>query len=487
MGSYTELTAYELRNLIQKGDLKAEELIHTLFERIDEVETDIKAFVTLTKKHALTSAKAIDKKVQGSNKISLLAGIPVAIKDNICTKDIRTTCSSKMLDNYVPPYSATVIERLQHEGAIIIGKTNMDEFAMGTTTESSFYQITHNPWNLDCVPGGSSGGSAAAVAAEEAIIALGSDTGGSIRCPASFTGITGMKVTYGLISRYGLISYACSLEQIGPLVKTVRDCALLLNILTGHDPLDSTTLPMQPSDYLSNLQKDIKGVRIGIPKEFMGEGTDSAVSQKVWNAIQVLESLGASYEEVSIPLINYGVPTYYIIAMSEASSNLARYDGIRYGHRIAQDEGNWNEAFAEDRMGLGPEVRRRIMLGTYALSAGYYDMYYLKALKVRTLLRKQFETKFKTFDVIAGPTMPSTAFKIGEKISDPLSMYRADIDTVSANITGLPSLSIPCGFSHGLPIGLQLTGNSLQESLLLQVGHNFQKVTDFHTKRPPMK
>jgi len=486
MASFYELTAYELHSMLQNGDITAEELIYSLFDRIQKTETKIKAYITLLKENAINQARLLDKKLRNSNFFGILAGIPIAIKDNICTKNIRTTCSSKMLDNYVPPYNATVIERILAEGGIIIGKTNMDEFAMGTTTESSYYQITHNPWSLEHVPGGSSGGSAAAVAADETILALGSDTGGSIRCPASFCNITGIKVSYGSISRYGLISYACSLEQIGPLTKDVRDCALLLNVLVGRDPYDSTTLNRPKIDFLATLDEDIKGLRIGIPKEFMGTGTAEAVSKAVWNAVHLLESFGVTYDEISIPLIDYAVPCYYIIAMSEASSNLARYDGIRYGYRVEKDEGEWNEIFAEDRLAFGPEVRRRIMLGTYALSAGYYDMYYLKALKVRTLLRNQFEAQFKSYDIILGPTMPTTPFKIGEMISDPLAMYRTDIDTVAANVTGLPAISIPCGFSDGLPIGLQLIGNSLQEELLLRVAYKFQQETDYHKKKPPI-
>ncbi|MFX1294965.1 MAG: Asp-tRNA(Asn)/Glu-tRNA(Gln) amidotransferase subunit GatA [Promethearchaeota archaeon] len=482
-----ELTAYQLRSTLISGDISAEELIHSIFERIQRVEEKIKGFITLLKDDALKRAKEIDNKIKKSQIKGQIIGLPIAIKDVICTQNVRTTCGSKMLDNYIPPYNATVINNILQEGGIIIGKTNMDEFAMGTTTESSYYGITHNPWNLACVPGGSSGGSGAVIAADESIISLGSDTGGSVRCPASFCNVTGLKSTYGLISRYGLVSYACSLEQIGPLTKDVRDCALLLNVIVGHDPYDSTTIKLQKKDYLANLDKNVKGLRIGIPKEFMGEGTDEIVSKTIWEAVHLLEGHGATYEEISIPLIGYSVPCYYIIAMSEASSNLARYDGMRYGYRVMNDEGEWNKVFAEDRMAFGPEVRRRIMLGTYALSAGYYDMYYLKALKVRTLLKKQFEKQFKFSDVIIGPTMPTTAFKIGEKIFDPLSMYRADIDTVASNITGLPAISIPCGFSDGLPIGLQITGNLLQEELLLRVAYKFQQLTDYHKKKPSLR
>ena len=417
-----ELPAHQLQSMLSHGETSSEELVHSLFERIERIEGRIKSYITLLKEDALKQARLADKQLKSSKAVGKLTGIPIAIKDNICVQNIRTSCASKMLDNYIPPYHATVVERLLKEGAIIIGKTNMDEFAMGSSTETSYYGTTHNPWNLEHVAGGSSGGSGAAIAADEAILALGSDTGGSIRCPASFCNGTGVKVTYGLISRYGLVSYACSLEQIGPLTKDVRDCALLLNTLVGHDPHDCTTFQIPKKNYLESLETDIKNLKIGVPHEYMEEGTDKAVSTAVWNIIHLLETFGASYCEISLPLINYAVPCYYIIAMSEASSNLARYDGIRYGFRVDRDEGNWNEVYSEDRLVFGPEVRRRIMLGTYALSAGYYDMYYLKALKIRSLIRKEFETQFKSFDVIIGPTMPTTAFKIGEKISDPLAM-----------------------------------------------------------------
>jgi aspartyl-tRNA(Asn)/glutamyl-tRNA(Gln) amidotransferase subunit A len=482
-----ELTAHQLQSMLSHGDTSSEELIHSLFERIERIEGKIKSYITILKEDALKQAKIADKQLKSSKAVGKLTGVPIAIKDNICAQNVRTSCASKMLDNYIPPYNATVVERLLNEGAIIIGKTNMDEFAMGSSTETSYYGATHNPWNLEHVAGGSSGGSGAAIAADETILALGSDTGGSIRCPASFCNGTGMKVTYGLISRYGLVSYACSLEQIGPLTKDVHDCALLLNVLVGHDPFDSTTLQLPKKDYLESLETDIKHLKIGVPREYLGEGTDKAVSKAIWNVIHLLETFGATYSEISLPLINYSVPCYYIIAMSEASSNLARYDGIRYGFRVEKDEGNWNEVYSEDRHAFGPEVRRRIMLGTYALSAGYYDMYYLKALKIRSLIRKEFENQFKSFDVIIGPTMPTIAFKIGEKISDPLAMYRSDIDTVVANITGMPAISIPCGFSDGLPIGVQLMGNLFQEDLLLRVSYKVQQETDYHKKKPPLE
>jgi aspartyl-tRNA(Asn)/glutamyl-tRNA(Gln) amidotransferase subunit A len=487
MPSLYELPAHQLQSMLSHGDTSSEELIHSLFERIERIEGRIKSYITLLKEAALKQARIADKQLKSSRAVGKLTGIPIAIKDNICVQNIRTSCASKMLDNYVPPYNATVVERLLKEGAIIIGKTNMDEFAMGSSTETSYYGTTHNPWNLKHVAGGSSGGSGAAIAADETILALGSDTGGSIRCPASFCNGTGIKSTYGLISRYGLVSYACSLEQIGPLTKDVRDCALLLNTLVGHDPHDSTTLQIPKKDYLESLEAEIKQLKIGVPREYMEEGTDKAVSKAVWNVIHLLETFGASYSEISLPLINYAVPCYYIIAMSEASSNLARYDGIRYGFRVNQDEGDWNEVYSEDRLAFGPEVRRRIMLGTYALSAGYYDMYYLKALKIRSLIRKEFENQFKSFDVIIGPTMPTTAFKIGEKTSDPLAMYRSDIDTVVANITGMPAISIPCGFSDRLPIGVQLMGNLFQEDILLRVSYKIQQETDYHKKKPHLE
>ncbi|MHA1276752.1 MAG: Asp-tRNA(Asn)/Glu-tRNA(Gln) amidotransferase subunit GatA [Candidatus Helarchaeota archaeon] len=487
MSRLHELTAYELRMKIVSGETTSEELTHSIFERIALVEEKLNGYITLLKDEALTQAQDIDDQLKNNEELGEIMGLPIVIKDNICVCDTRTSCGSKMLDNYVPPFNATVVNRVLDAGGVILGKSNMDEFAMGTTTESSYYGATYNPWNLDHVPGGSSGGSAAIIAADEATLALGSDTGGSIRCPASFCNTTGIKVTYGSISRYGLVSYACSLEQIGPLTKDVRDCALFLNVLIGQDPKDNTSIKRDTKNFLKYLTGDIKGLHIGIPKEFMAEGTNEAVSKAVWNAVHLFESHGANYEEISIPLISYAVPCYYIIAMSEASSNLARYDGLRYGYRVQHDEGEWNEVFAEDRMAFGPEVRRRIMLGTYALSAGYYDMYYLKALKVRTLLKQQFEKQFKTYDVIMGPTMPTTAFKIGALISDPLSMYRADIDTVAANVTSMPALSIPCGFNNGLPIGLQLIGNSLQEGTLLRLGYKFQLETDYHTKKPPLR
>jgi aspartyl-tRNA(Asn)/glutamyl-tRNA(Gln) amidotransferase subunit A len=392
-----------------------------------------------------------------------------------------------MLKDYVPPYDATVMEKLSNEGAIIIGKTNMDEYAMGTTTETSFFGATRNPWNLEKVPGGSSGGSAAAVTAGEAPLALGSDTGGSIRCPASYCSDVGLKPTYGLVSRYGLISYANSLEQIGPLTMNAEDCALLLSVISGHDSKDSTSVNLRQKDYTSLLKEETKGLRIGVPKEFMSEGVEENVKKAVWKAIGKLENLGCMYDEVSLPSMSYALAAYYIVAMSEASSNLARYDGLRYGFREERDEGDWATVYAKDRKtGFGTEVRRRIMLGTYALSAGYYDQYYLRALKVRTILRRDFEKAFRSFDVLVGPTMPLLPFNIGEKIGDPLTLYMCDILTVPANLTGYPAMSVPCGFHDGLPIGLQVIGKPFDEEKILQVAYTYEQNTDHHLHKPSL-
>lgn len=390
-----------------------------------------------------------------------------------------------MLENFVPPYDATVIERLKREDAIIIGKTNMDEFAMGSTTETSYFGPTRNPWDLTKVPGGSSGGSAAALVAGEAALALGSDTGGSIRCPASYCSIIGLKPTYGLVSRYGLIAYANSLEQIGPLAKSTVDCALLLSIIGGYDPKDSTSVNIPLTNYLSSLTDDLKGVKIGLPKEFFGEGVEESVVKHALTAVQVLEELGVAYEEISLPSLKYALATYYIIAMSEASSNLARYDGIRYGYRVERDDADWSKIYARNRRaGFGAEVRRRIILGTYALSAGYYEQYYLKALKIRTLIRRDFERALKKFDALAGPTMPLPPFNIGEKIRDPLTLYMCDVLTVPANLIGYPAISIPCGFEGNLPIGFQIIGKPFNESTLFKVSFAFENNTDFARRKP---
>ena len=482
-----ELTATEAASKIRSQDLTVEEYLLSIFDRINETEDKVHAFVTLIKDQAIEKAKETDKNIRKLKKIRLLAGIPIAIKDVICTRGVHTTCSSGMLKDYVPPYDATVVEKLSNEGAIIIGKTNMDEYAMGTTTETSFFGATRNPWNLEKVPGGSSGGSAAAVIAEEAPLALGSDTGGSIRCPASYCSDVGLKPTYGLVSRYGLISYANSLEQIGPLTRNVEDCALLFSVISGHDCRDSTSVNLLPKDYTALLKKEVKELRIGVPQEFFSEGVEENVKKAIWKAIGKLESLGCTYDEVSLPSMSYALAAYYIVAMSEASSNLARYDGLRYGFRKEQDEGDWATVYAKDRKdGFGTEVRRRIILGTYALSAGYYDQYYLKALKVRTILRRDFEKVFRNFDVLVGPTMPLLPFNIGEKIGDPLTLYMCDILTVPANLTGYPAMSMPCGFHDGLPIGLQIIGRPFDEETILRIAYTYEQNTNHHLRKPSL-
>ena len=464
----------QLKDQLVNGS--SEEYLQKLFDKIEH--SSLNAFTTLAKDSALARAREFDRKPwQG-----LLAGIPIAIKECISTQGIETTCSSKILRGYVPPYDAHVVERLKAEGAIVMGKTNMDEFAMGTSTETSCFGPTRNPWDLGTVPGGSSGGSAGAVAGGEAPCALGSDTGGSVRCPASFCGIVGLKPTYGLVSRYGLIAYANSLEQIGPLTNTVEDTALLMEIIAGHDWRDTTSA--EKGSYIPGLKNGIRGLKIGIPKEYFGEGVDKKVEKAIWDAISTLESLGAAWKEVSLPHTRYALAAYYVIAMSEASSNLARFDGLRYGLRKDEDQ-DWHTTYSEIRAeGFGPEVKRRILLGTYALSAGYYGRYYLKALKVRTLIKDDFLRAFNDVDIIAGPTMPIPAFRIGERINDPLSLYLADVFTVPINLAGVPAVSLPCGFAGHLPIGLQLIGKHFQEDLLLRAAHAFEEATPFHLKRP---
>ena len=464
-----------------KARLRAEsceEYIHSLFERIEK--SSLNAYTTLAKESALDAARQFDKNPgQG-----LLAGVPIAIKESISTKGIETNCGSRILRGYIPPYDAHVIERLKAEGAIIVGKTNMDEFAMGTSTETSCFGPTKNPWDRSCVPGGSSGGSAAVVAGDIAPCSLGSDTGGSVRCPASFCGIVGLKPTYGLVSRYGLVAYANSLEQIGPLTHTVEDTALLMEAISGHDERDSTSAEGARHSYLPGLEDGVAGLKIGIPKEYFGEGVDKDVEKAVWEAIATLESLGASWQEISLPHTRYALAAYYVIAMSEASSNLARFDGLRYGSRQGEDK-DWHTTFSEIRAkGFGPEVKRRIMLGTYALSAGYYGRYYLKALQVRTLIKEDFLRAFKDVDLLASPTMPIPAFKIGERINDPLSLYMADVFTVPINLAGVPAISVPCGFAGHLPVGLQLIGPHFCEAAVLRAAQAFESATPFHEAKP---
>ena len=481
-----EKTAHELRDLLLKKEISAVELTRHFIERIQDVEQDVHAFVTITEEKALEKAKEVDAQIARGEKISPLAGIPMGLKDNISTAGIRTTCSSKMLENYVPPFDATVVEKLETAGAALLGKQNMDEFAMGSSTETSYFGPTRNPWDLSTVPGGSSGGPAAAVAAGEVVYALGSDTGGSIRQPASFCGVVGLKPTYGLVSRYGLLAYASSLDQIGPFTKDVTDCALVLQQIAGHDLKDSTSVPKEVPNYLEALKKDVKGLKIGVPKEYFAAGLDPEVEETIKAAIKKYEELGAVVEEISMPHTMYALPAYYIIGPAECSSDLARYDGVRYGYR-SRDAEDVVSMFIKTRSeGFGTEVKRRIMLGTYALSSGYYDAYYLKALKVRTLIKQDFDQAFTKYDVLLTPTTTSVAFKFGEKIDDPLAMYLNDIYTVTVNLAGLPAISIPCGFSRGLPIGLQLISKPFAESTLLSAAYAFESSTDYHQARPQL-
>ncbi|TDX58865.1 Asp-tRNA(Asn)/Glu-tRNA(Gln) amidotransferase subunit GatA [Orenia marismortui] len=480
-----QLTAHKLHEKLVNGEVSAREITESIYNRINQVEEDVQAYITLTKEEALNQADKVDEKLGNGEKIGPLAGIPIAIKDNMSTEGVKTTCASQILHNYKPPYDATVIKKLAAEDFVMVGKANMDEFAMGSSTENSGIHPTSNPWDLERVPGGSSGGSAAAVAADEAIISLGSDTGGSIRQPAALCGIVGMKPTYGLVSRYGLVAFASSLDQIGPFAKDITDCALALNYIAGHDEFDSTSVDREVPDYTESLNKDIKGMKIGVPTEYFGDGIDQEVKDAVWNAIKKLEELGAEYEEVSLPHTDYALSAYYLIAPAEASSNLARYDGVRYGLRNKEAKG-LVEMYKKTRQdGFGDEVKRRIMLGTYALSSGYYDAYYKKAQKIRTLVKQDFDKAFEKYDVLISPTTPTTAFKIGDKSNDPLEMYLSDICTIPINLAGIPALSMPCGLdSKGLPIGLQIIGTHFGEEKILQVAHAFEKATEFHKNKP---
>ena len=475
------------QQLVSK-ERSAVEILTETFERIKAVEPDVKAFLTLTEEQAIAQAKAVDEKIAAGEEIGLLEGIPIAIKDNMCTKGIQTTCGSKILEGFVPTYESTVTQKLQEAGAIMVGKTNLDEFAMGSSTENSGYQVTGNPWDVTRVPGGSSGGSAAAVAADEAPISLGSDTGGSIRQPASLCGVVGMKPTYGLVSRFGLVAYASSLDQIGPFAKTVEDAAIVLEAIAGYDAKDSTSLNVEIPSYSDSLDGKLpEKIRIDVIEETFGEGLDPEVEASVNAAIEKFKELGAEVETVSCPRFRYGLPTYYILAPSEASANLARYDGVKYGLRETKAD-NLISMYTQTRAaGFGAEVKRRIMLGTYALSAGYYDAYYLKAQKVRTLIKQDFEQAFEKVDALICPTSPTTAFKAGEKTDDPISMYLSDLMTIPVNLAGLPGLSLPCGFdSKGLPIGLQIIGNVLREDQILHVAHAYEQSTDWHQRQPSL-
>ena len=477
-----EKPAHVLHDMLVNKEITAVALTEDVLKRIDEVEGDVKAYLTITRDEALAQAKAVDEKIAKGETISFLEGIPGAIKDNICTKGIKTTCASKILENFVPPYDATAMTKIKAQNPVILGKVNMDEFAMGGSTENSAYHPTCNPWNTDCVPGGSSGGSAASVAAGTSIWALGSDTGGSIRQPASFCGVVGLKPTYGRVSRYGLVAYASSLDQIGPVTRDVTDCANILNIICGHDEMDSTSSEAEVPDFTKALVEDVKGLKIGLPKEYFVDGMDPEVEKTVRAAIEKYKELGAEIVDISLPHTKYAISAYYLIAPAEAATNLQRYDGVSYGERVESDDlvGMMTKTRTEK---FGEEVKRRIVIGNYALSAGYYDAYYLKAMKVRTLVQQDYTEAFKKVDVIMAPTAPTPAFKIGEMISDPLQMYLQDACTVPLNLAGLPGMSIPCGYSaSGMPIGLQIIGKALDEETIIRAAYTYEQSQNYHNE-----
>ncbi len=484
--SWQSLTIQQLHPLMLRGEISPVELTQGFLDRISQFDDTLHCYLTVEAQQALAQAQEAARRL-ASGRATPLTGIPLAIKDLIVTQGLRTTCASRSLENYVPPYDATVMHRLREAGAVILGKVNMDEFAMGSSTENSAFGATRNPWRLDCIPGGSSGGSAAAVAADLCLASLGSDTGGSIRQPASHCGVVGLKPTYGRVSRFGLVAFASSLDQIGPITKDVADCALLLQFLAGYDPKDSTSAPVPTPDYSQALNQDIKGLKIGVPQEYFIAGMEEEVEQAVRAALETFKGLGAELVEVSLPHTQYAVAVYYLIATAEASSNLARYDGVKYGFRAAEANDLMDMYCATRAQGLGAEVRRRIMLGTYALSAGYYDAYYKKASQVRTLIRRDFDEVFQTCQIVATPVAPTTAFRLGEKMDDPLTMYLSDIFTISANLAGIPGISVPCGLnSGGLPIGLQLLARHFDESTLLKAAHAFEQASTFHLLKPPI-
>ncbi|OXM83946.1 Asp-tRNA(Asn)/Glu-tRNA(Gln) amidotransferase subunit GatA [Paenibacillus rigui] len=485
--SLFDLKLQEVHTRLSAKEISVSDLVDASYERIGQVDGKVKAFLKLDEENARAAAKALDGQLAaGSDSRGLLFGLPIGIKDNIVTEGVTTTCASQFLRNFNPVYDATVVRKLKEAQAISIGKLNMDEFAMGGSNENSSFQPTYNPWNVEYVPGGSSGGSAASVAAGEVYFSLGSDTGGSIRQPAAYCGIVGLKPTYGLVSRFGLVAFASSLDQIGPLTKNVEDSAYLLQAIAGHDSADSTSANVEIPDYLSALTGDVQGLRVAVPKEYLGEGIDPKVRDAVLSALKVLEGLGAVVEEVSLPHSEYAVATYYLLASSEASSNLARFDGVRYGVR-AENPKNLLDLYHTSRSeGFGPEVKRRIMLGTYALSSGYYDAYYLKAQKVRTLIKQDFDKVFENYDVVIGPTAPTTAFKVGSQVDDPMTMYLNDILTIPVNLAGVPAISVPCGLVDGLPVGLQIIGKPLDESTVLRVAHAYEQHTEHHKLRPQL-
>ncbi len=487
--SLHKLTLHELQKKFTAGDVTACEIVQAYTLRMNQVEPKVKAYITVEKESAMVQAEELDRKLKGWRRTLPLMGMPLAIKDNICTEGVLTTCASRILGSFVPPYDATVITRLRAQGYLLLGKSNLDEFAMGSSTENSAFGPTRNPWNLSCIPGGSSGGSAAAVAADECVAALGSDTGGSIRQPAACCGVVGLKPTYGRVSRYGLVAFASSLDQIGPITKDVPDAALMLNVIAGHDPLDSTSAALPVPDYTRAFRRrDLKKIKVGVPKEYFGAGLAPEVETAVRAAIDELQRLGGEIKDVSLPMTPAAVATYYLIATAEASSNLARYDGVRYGVR-SKEAKDLLEMYVKTRQeGFGPEVKRRIMLGTYALSAGYYEAYYAKAQAARTLMRREFEAVFRDVDILVTPVTPTPAFKLGEKVDDPLQMYLSDIYTISVNLAGLPAISLPCGFSKaGLPIGLQLIGKPFDEETMLRAARAYELVTAWRTKRPHIR
>ena len=479
------LPIHEVSDLLRRKELSSVDLTRTTLERIDHVEDRTKAFVTVTKELAMAQATAADARIDSGN-ASILTGIPMQLKDNLCTKGTVTTCASHMLENFVPSYSATIAKKLYVEGAVLVGKGNLDEFAMGSSAENSAFFPTRNPWDLERVPGGSSGGPAAAVAAGESFYAVGSDTGGSIRQPAALCGVVGLKPTYGLVSRYGLIAFASSLDQVGPLTKDVTDSAIVLNAVAGHDPRDSTSVSYKKPDFTEKLRDGVRGLQVGVPKEYLVEGMEAGVENAFRQAVDVLEDLGAEIQEVSLPHSSFAMAVYYIIAPSEASANLARYDGVKYGYSAKNANSMWDALEKTRQDGFGPEVKRRIMLGTYALSAGYYDAYYLKAQKVRTIIRRELEEVFECVDVLVSPTSPTVAFKLGEKMDDPVQMYLSDILTQPANIAGIPAISVPCGLVSGLPVGLQIMAAPLREETLFQTAFAYEQATEWHTMHPEL-
>ncbi|HXF52118.1 MAG TPA: Asp-tRNA(Asn)/Glu-tRNA(Gln) amidotransferase subunit GatA [Dehalococcoidia bacterium] len=482
----TALTVAQAADLLRRREVSSRELTQAHLERIRAIDPKVRAYITVTEDLAVAQADEADRRIAAGD-ATPLTGVPTGIKDVIVTKDVRTTCGSRMLESFVPPYDATVMERLHAAGAVMLGKLNMDEFAMGSSTENSAFFPTRNPWDLDRVPGGSSGGSAAAVAAGMAVYTLGSDTGGSIRQPAALCGVVGIKPTYGRVSRYGLVAFASSLDQIGPLTRTVEDAAIVLNAICGHDPRDSTSAPVETPDFTAALGQGVRGLRLGVPDEYLPPNLDPGVRERVEEALRVLEREGAEIVTgVSLPSTGAALAVYYIIAPSEASANLARYDGVKYGYSYLDGVSMWDNMERTRQYGFGDEVKRRIMLGTYALSAGYYDAYYLKALKVRTLIRREFDAAFQKVDALVGPVSPSVAFRLGEKVDDPYEMYLSDVFTIPVNIAGLPGISVPCGFHEGLPVGLQIIGKPFDEPTVLRIAHAYEQATGWTQKRPPL-